>query len=89
MDERRDQPERRLAVVRAPALHEEVGPLVDGRVAVEVEEISLDLLHDRGARLALQLLPQHGVVGIEVAEVVGRHGAELVEQPSRQLDFAR
>ena len=57
-----------------------------GRVAVEVEEASLDLLHDRGARLALQLLAQDDVVGVEVAEVVGRDGAELVEQAARQLD---
>ena len=81
--ERGDQPERGLAVVRAAALHEEVGPLVDGRVAVEVKEVSLDLPHDRGARLALQLLVQDRVVRVEVAEVVGRHCTELLQQPPR------
>jgi hypothetical protein len=41
---------------RAASLHEEVGPLGDRGVAVEVEEVALNALHHRGARFAVQLL---------------------------------
>ena len=84
--QRRDQAEGGLAVIGAAALHEQVGPLVDARVAVAVEQAALDLLHDRRSRLAVQLLAEYGVVRIEIAEVVGRDGAKLVQQPPRQLD---
>ena len=85
--ERRDQAECGLAVERAAALHEEVGPLVDRGIAVDVEQALFDLLDDGRPRLALELLAQHGVVRVEVAEVVRRDRSELVEQPAWQLDL--
>ena len=86
--ERRDQPEGGLAVERAAALLEQRGLLVDRRVAVEREQFALDLGDGRSARNALELLGEHLVVRVEVAEVVRRHRAEIVEQAARQLELA-
>ena len=80
---------RRLAVERAAALLEQRRLLGDLRIAVELEQLALDLGHRGRARRPAALLGEHLVVGVEVAEVVRRDRAELVEQPPRQPDVAR
>ena len=87
--ERRDQRRRRLAVERAAPLLEQRRLLGDLGVAVDLEEPCLDLGHRRRARHAVALLREHGVVGVEVAQVGGRDRAELLEQPQREPGVPR
>ena len=68
--ERGDDAGRRLAVERAAALLEQRRLLVQRRVAVELQQLPLDLRHRGRARHALALLGQHLVVRVEVAQVV-------------------
>ena len=81
---RTHEPDRSLAVERAPTLFEERRLLDELRIAVEIEQLALDLGDGRRAGHAVELLGEHGVVGVEVVEVVGGNDAELVEQSSRQ-----
>jgi len=84
---RGDQPSCRLAVEGAASLLEQGGLLGQLRVGVHAEQLALDLGHLERARPAPALLGQHLIVQVEVAQVVGGNGAELVEQAPRQLDL--
>ena len=85
--ERRDEPDCCFAVERTAALFEQRRLLVQRRVAVQLEQLALDLGDDgRARRRAVELLREHLVVRVEVLEVVRRNDAELVEQPPRLAD---
>ena len=84
--ERGDESGRGLAVEGAAALLQQRRLLVELGIAVELEQLALDLGHRDGARCAVALLVEHLVVTVEVAEVVRRDRTELVEHAPRQLD---
>src|SRR5439155_828954 len=84
--ERGDELRRRLAVVGAAA------PLEQGRfgrqrrVAVELEQLMLDLGDLGSPGLRAQLLLEHPVVEVEVAQIVGRNHAQPLEQRRWQVN---
>ena len=83
-DERRHEPGGGLAVERAAALLEQRRLLGEAGVAIHVEQLALDLGHARRPRLSsVELLAEHLVVPVEVVQVVGRDGAQLVEHAPR------
>ena len=88
-DERGDEAGRGLAVEGAAALLEQRRLLVDRRIAVELEQLALDLRHGCRPRDAVELLREHQVVRVEVAQVVRRDRPELLEQLARQADLGR
>ena len=85
----RDQRRRRLAVEGAAALLEQRRLGRQRRVAVQLQQLALDLGHLAARGVPRALLGEHLVVGVEVAQVVRGHRAELVEQPPRQRRRAR
>ena len=87
--ERCHEARRRFAVERAAPLLQQRRLLVDFWIAVELEQLPLDLGHDGRARGSAELLGEHGVVRVEVAEVVGRNRPELLEQLPRQRHLGR
>jgi hypothetical protein len=87
--ERGQQPERRVAVKRAAAPLEQRRLLGQQRVAVQVEQVVLDGRDGRGPRLGAELLGEDVVVRVEVAQVVGRDCAQLLEEPSRHMGLSR
>jgi hypothetical protein len=54
-----------------------------------MQQLALDLQHDLGPRLAAALLVDHGVVVVEVMQVVRRHDAEPLHEGCRQPGRAR
>ena len=86
-DERGAQLDRRLGVVGAAPLAQQLGLLVQLRVGVQLEQLLLDRRHLGGTRRLRPLLADHLVVGVEVAQVVGRHDAELAEQARGQPEL--
>ena len=79
--DRADEADGGLAVERAAALLEERRLLDQVRVAIQLEQLALDLRDGRRAWHAFGLLGEHLVVGVVVVQVVRREHAELVEQP--------
>ena len=78
-----------LAVEGAAAALEQLRLGRQRRVAVELEQLALDLGDLGRARLADELRGEHLVVEVEVAEVVRRDHAEPLEQRAGQVDAAR
>ena len=85
--EGRDELRRGLAVERPAAMIEELGLLVERRVAVHLEETSLDVHDVTGAGVAVLLLSEHGPRHVVVAEVVGRDRAHPADQVGRHPQF--
>ena len=85
--QRCDETRRRLAVERATALLELCRLLAERRIAVELQQLALELGDDGRARHAVELLGEHAVVLVEVVEVVGGNDAELLEEPPREADL--
>ena len=77
------RPRRGLAVERAAALLEQRRLLGQPRVAVELEQLALDLGDPGSARHAVELLGEDHVVGVEVAQVVAR-GSRRARRSSRR-----
>ena len=86
--ERGDELRRGLAVERAAAPLEQLRLGRQRRVAVELEQLALDLGDLGRARRADELRGEHLVVEVEVAEVVRRDRRRAVEQRARQVDVA-
>ncbi len=57
-------------------------------IAIELEQLALDVCDDLRTRHPSELLAEHFVVRVEVTEVVGGDGTELVEHLARQTDVA-
>ncbi len=88
-DQRSHEARGGLAVEGAAALLEQRRLLVQRRVAIELEQASLDLGDDLRARRPFQLPGQDRVVAVEVLEVGRRDDAELLEQLPRQGGLLR
>ena len=84
--ERRDQRGSRLAVEGAAALLEERWLLRQLRIAIQLEQLALDLGNRDRARGADAQLLEHLVVPVEVTEVRRRNRTELVEQAAWELE---
>ena len=82
---------RGLAVEGAAALLEQrgLGRRATGRRTCASNSRSISATVDRARRRSRELLGEHLVVGVEVAQVVRGDRAELVEQPPRQPAASR
>ena len=78
-----DELGRCLAVEGAAALLQQLGLLGQRRIAIELEQLALDLGDHLRSGNPVALLGEHPVVLVEVAKVVGGDGAELGEQLRR------
>ena len=81
--ERCHQLRRCLAVERAAALLEQLRLRRQSGIAVELQQLALDLRDPGRARHAVALLGEHLVVEVEVTQVVRGDRAELVEHRAR------
>ena len=82
--QRGDQVDRGLGVVGAAALLEQRRLLVQRRVGVQVEQLPLDRGDLCGPGRGGLLLGDHGVVRVEVPQVVGRQDPEPAQEVQRQ-----
>src|SRR5262249_14979492 len=81
--QRRDELRRGLAVERAAALFEQLRLRRQRRIAVQLEQLTFDLGDGCRTRNSVALLGEHGVVELEVAQVVRGDGVELLEYRPR------
>jgi hypothetical protein len=78
--ERREELHRRLAVERAASAHEQLGLGVDRGVAVDLQQLALDVENLLRPSALASLLGDHRIVLIEVAQVVRGDRAERLQQ---------
>ncbi len=85
-EESAEQVDRRLAVIGAAALHEQVWLVMKLRIAVQVEQVPLDIHDLLGSAARFEKFLHDKVVLVVVAQVVRGHGPEVVDDVPGQLD---